>query len=238
MKKETYSSSLLILMVQVLVVLPVLAQVEHSDPGRSHLLLSPTARSLGSGQWKAGLRELVFPFVGVGVGDRVSLAGGRSVIPDQENQFTYLVPQVNVLRRPQAHVAVGTLAMRQDGGDWGGVAYSVGTFGADHRALTVGLGVPYNENGFKTAPVLMAGGDLALTSHLRLLAESLWLPDAEGSALVTGLGLRVHHRWVAVDGGVFTLSGKTFDDADTDLDMDWPLVPWLSVTFQQERRGR
>ena len=84
-------------------------RVVRYDPNRTRLLFTPTARAVPRGGGYFAVYELVIPFVAVGMGSGVSLAGGTILFPGAFGRVLYVAPKVTLVERPALAVAVGGL---------------------------------------------------------------------------------------------------------------------------------
>ena len=178
------------------------------DPNRTRLLLvSPTGRALRQGEAYISAFWVVVPFVGYGLTDNFTIAGGTPLLPDIIGRVFYLAPKLRVLDTHAADVSVGALAFfASEAIDEGsiGVAYGVGTFGDPDRSITAGIGWGWafgrGDPWVSDDPVVLVGGEYRVSRRVKLLTENLFLP-AEGEGLLTG-GVRFMAESLAVDFGV------------------------------------
>ena len=59
-----------------------------------------------------------------------------------------------------------------------GALYGVLTRGSSDQAVTLGVGVAYDDDGFFDQPVVMVGGEFRLSRTIKLVAENYFIPDA------------------------------------------------------------
>jgi hypothetical protein len=169
--------------------------------GPTRLFFAPTARSVARGSGSAGVTEIAFPWVEVGLAGPVSaLAGG--VLPIVGG--VVLAPKVQVVSRPTVQAAFGVAHVFAPGLN-GGVAYGVVSAGSSSAAVTVGAGYGYGQvaSSGGSPAVLFVGGEKALGRSVRLLIEgyvsgaALGMPD---QAVIIGARY-TRGRW-SVDLGV------------------------------------
>lgn len=188
----------------------------QEDRNLSRLFFAPTGRTLRQGEGYAGLFWFL-PFVGYGVTDQFTMAGGIPALAGTLAQTPfYLAPKLQVLSQERRQVAVGAFLVRvpdftfgeepvyvdepghgDDGseGSWAGIGYGIGSFGDDDRALHVGggLAVADDGNGTTLRLPLMAGGEYRISRKTKWLAES-WVVPGDGSASALGIR-RMGDRW-------------------------------------------
>lgn len=202
------------------------------DPNRTRLLFASTARPLPSGKGYVGVYEVFFPFVGVGVADRLTLAGGMSLLPGASEQLFYLAPKLTVLQTPRTHVAAGVIAAGATGQrGLAGIFYGNGTFGSQEKAVTLGLGFAFlseeleddNDIEVSDTPMLLFGGELQLSNSLKLLTENYVVPAIDEAALLSA-GVRFFGDRLAADLGLFTSPAAWGD-------VDFPFVPWVGFIY-------
>lgn len=182
-------------------------EVWADDPHATRLFFGPTARAVPAGEGYFGVYELFFPFVSYGVTDRFTMSGGTPVIPELIGQVFYLAPKLEVVRTPNASVAVGVLALfaTQEAFDGSaGLLYGVGTFGSPDRALSVGATVPFvawdGESEIGRDPAFMVGGEARLSRRTKFISENYFAWGQEGG-LVSG-GIRFFGERLSADFGL------------------------------------
>jgi hypothetical protein len=193
----------------------------RADPNRSRLFLAPTARMLPGGQGYVGDYYLLFPVVGFGISDRITLAGGMSLVPGLriDQQLFYLAPKIGLVQTPKFNIAVGALYMRLNWSDlldaWGGVAYGVATLGGEDAAVTVGLGWPFASGGSSRDPWVLVGAEQRVSRGVKLLIEGWRFPGATEVPVVGGV--RFMGEKIAVDFGLLRVLGADMTG----------VVPWV-----------
>ena len=200
----------------------------RADPNETRLLFAPTARALDSGNGYVSFYEIFVPFVAVGAGPRVTLAGGMTINPGPGRIF-YAAPKVTVYERPTMSFAVGALgvAVAAGEGDGGtaGLLFGVGTLGPSHASITAGVAFGFVDGRFGENPALMLGGEYQLSNSIKLLSENyLFVGDVEAGVVVSG-GLRFFGERLAADVGLVTVT-SVLDDIE-----DFPFVPWVGFTY-------
>lgn len=198
---------------------------QRPDPNYSRLLFIPTARALEPGAGYFADYWLFFSFLGVGVGNGFTAAGGISLFPGADNQIFYLAPKWTFYRENDRSLAVGVLHFGLTGETLDrapGIAYVVGTVGTSHRALSVGLGYGYLGEDFANDPMLVVGGEFQTSDYLKLLGE-LWIPPATSTKLMLA-GVRVFGEHVSGDFG-FMYAAFSSESSD------FPVIPWLGLAY-------
>jgi hypothetical protein len=188
-------------------------QFWREDPNQTRLLLlSPTGRTLRQGEGYFSSFWIFFPFVGYGVTDNITIAGGTPLIPEVIGRVIYLAPKVRVLSRPGSDFSVGALAgFATTDIDFGsaGILYGVGTFGSPDQSITAGAGWGYVLGGgtaeIANQPIIMLGGELRMSTRTKLLTENFVVPGESG-ALLTG-GVRFFGERLSADFGMGSLLG-------------------------------
>jgi hypothetical protein len=176
-------------------------EFRRADPNATRLFFAPTGRALPKGQVYAGVFEFLMPFVQVGITDRVSIGGGTPLIfglhDDWDRPF-WVTPKVQVYNGGTAQVSVGTFHVFDTGGEGGGIAYVVGTFGRHDASFTVGLGGTYT--GFEGGGgVVMVGGERQVSRNMKLLTENyVW---KGGDGILSG-GIRFFGERLSADVGL------------------------------------
>jgi hypothetical protein len=174
----------------------------REDQNHSRLFFAPTARTLHQGQAYAGIFSIL-PFVGVGVSDHVTIAGGFNPFGGElASMDVWLAPKVRVRADSARQFAVGGFFLQLDGNpfDWGddhyhwddgyyyapdrgmyrlGIGYGVGTFGVADQAVHVGAGLARQFGSDpRTRALGMIGGEYRISRRWKLLTENwLMLPD-------------------------------------------------------------
>jgi hypothetical protein len=163
------------------------------DPNRTRLFFAPTGRPLGAGEAYFSSYLIVFPMIGVGITDRLSIAGGTPILPQAMFRFFYVAPKFTAVRQPGVDLALGALGVfnRWDqGNDIIGVVYGVSTFGSSDRAASLGAGWGYHSGDggldVSSAPVLMAAAEVRLSPRAKVLTENwIYLSSAESWGLLS-----------------------------------------------------
>ena len=155
------------------------------DPGGTRLFFTSTGRSLERGEAYVGTYVVILPFAAVGVTDRFTIVGGAPVLLGELEPF-YLGPKMQVLRRTEAQVSLGTLAFFVDH-EVVGVAYGVGTFGNTDDAVSAGIGYFYSGDEVVNEPAFMVGGETRVSRRIKLIAENYILPEEVGVILSGGV---------------------------------------------------
>ena len=168
------------------------------DPGGTRLFFTATGRSLSRGESYIGTYVVVLPFASVGLTDRVTIGAGAPILFGNFEPF-YLAPKIQILRRPTAQAALGTLLFFFDD-DVAGIAYGVGTFGDADNALSAGLGFFYSGDDVQNEPAAMLGGELRVGRRIKLITENYMLPEAVG--VVFSGGIRVIGDRFSAEAGV------------------------------------
>ena len=201
-------------------------EVLRVDPNHTRLLFAPTARPLGNGRGYLAVYEIFFPFVAYGAGSAVSLSGGVSLIPTAAGQLVYAAPKVTVYQQQNRAVAVGGLASTFVGDDEGGTAgilFGAGTLGGPERSVTVGAGWGFVDDELADRPLLLLGGDVQLSNHVKLLSENYLLPGIDDAIILSG-GVRFFGDQLAADLAFFTVPAA-WDEGG------FPFFPWLGFAY-------
>lgn len=202
------------------------------DPNPTRLLIGPTARAVGNGKGYAALYELFFPFVAVGAGDVMTLAGGVSLIPGAPGQLIYAAPKATVWTSDGIDVAVGGFAGAFFGFDADtspvfGIGYVVGTFGSRESAVTAGVAQGYAEGNASNVFGLL-GGEHQIGNRTKLISENyVFYVGGDVEAVLSG-GIRFFGDRLSTDFALFTTSSLLTDGFE-----GLPFVPYLgfATTF-------
>lgn len=195
-----------------LVVLRAGGEVWPEDENVSRLFFTSTGRSVPKGEGYVSAYWLFFPFVGYGVTDRFTLAGGTPIVPGGIGEIVYLAPKYKVWDAEKLDMSVGALSFwytpEADAGNLG-ILYGVGTYGTSDKALTFGAGWFYTnvEDDFETSnePVFMLGGERRVSRRVKLITENWFAVNPGVSGLVSG-GFRFVGDRLSAD---FAFAGAT-----------------------------
>jgi hypothetical protein len=198
-------------------------EFRRSDPNYTRLFFAPTGRALKNGQGYFSAYEIFFPFVAIGIGDIVTLAGGMSLIPGASNQIFYFAPKITPLHLQNFDLSAGVLYINALGSGFsgGGIVYGVGTYGSTDHALTVGLGWGFAGGEIANKPILLIGGELRLSNSIKLISEN-WIPPGT-DLVVYSFGFRFFGENLAADLGFFRPS-----QMDTG---GFPFIPWIGFAY-------
>ncbi len=190
-------------------------------PARTRLFFTPTARPIDAGQGYVAVYELFFPFVGVGITDFLSLAGGISIIPGADHQFVMIAPKISPIATDNFAAAGGLLYIGETGGDGVGILYADMTFGDVDRSLTLGLGWGFSGRETSDRPILLAGFQLPIGGGAELVSEN-WFPPNLDPAILS-LGLRFSSGPVSADFALWFPS--SWGDGGLNF------IPWVSFAY-------
>jgi hypothetical protein len=180
------------------------------DPSDSRLFLAHTARAVPRGKGYVLDYLVFFPVVGYGLTDRLSLAGGMSLVPGSPDQLFYVAPKFNLFDSPSASVAAGVLYLRIVGfipaSGYAGMGYGVATVGNARSSVTALVGFPFASSGWEQRPLIVLGGETRVSQRVKLLLEGWRVP---GSNTVPAVGgVRLIGTRVSWDFGLLFLLGS------------------------------
>ena len=180
-----------------------------ADPNNTRLFFGPTGRSLPKGQAYLGVYEFLMPFVQVGVTDRFSVGGGTPLIfsfeDDGLDRPYWVTPKLQVFSGRKAQISIGVF-QGFGGGATGGIAYGVATTGGASGSFTAGAGMAYDDDGERTA-VVMVGGDRQFRRNMKFVTESyVW---GSGNGIVSA-GVRFFGERLSADLALASPIGDEF----------------------------
>lgn len=195
------------------VLLRASGEVWPEDDNVSRLFFTSTGRSVPKGEGYVSAYWLFFPFVGYGVTDRFTIAGGTPIVPGGIGEIVYLAPKYKVWDAPKLDVSVGALSFwylpEADAGNVG-ILYGVGTYGSNDNAVTFGAGWFYAnvKDDFETSnePVFMLGGERRVSRRVKFITENWFAVNPGVSGLMSG-GLRFVGDRLSADFALAGLSG-------------------------------
>jgi len=184
------------------------------DPNGSRLFFSSTGRGLAKGEGYVSSYWLFFPFVGYGVTDWLTIAGGTPIIPGAFGEIFYLAPKVTLFDRGRTSLSAGALSFfvtdQVDAGN-AGILYGVGTYGSRDNAITLGAGWFYAQtedfNDISNEPVFMLGGERRISRRVKLVTEN-WLAVNPGVDGLVSAGFRFIGDRLSADLGFASLPGE------------------------------
>jgi hypothetical protein len=180
-----------------------------ADPNSTRLFFGPTGRSLPKGQAYLGVYEFLMPFVQVGVTDRFSIGGGTPLFfsfeDDGLDRPYWVTPKLQVFSGRRAQISIGVF-QGFGGGATGGIAYGVATTGGAAGSFTAGAGMAYDDDGERTA-VVMVGGDRQFRRNMKFVTESyVW---GSGNGIVSA-GVRFFGERLSADLALASPIGDEF----------------------------
>lgn len=152
------------------------------DSHNTRLMFAPTARSLRRGEGYVGF-YYIFPFVQVGVTDRLSLGGGTPLIFGDGAHPVWFTPKLQLIARKNAQVAAGVIHITGVEDFNAGIAYGVTTLGPEDKAATIGLGYAYS--GDDRSAILMIGGEHRQSRRIKWITEN-WFWQGGGNGFISG----------------------------------------------------
>jgi hypothetical protein len=172
------------------------------DVNETRLFFAPTARTLPRGEGYVSVYEFFLPFVGYGVTDRVTLAGG--VLPffsEGSPVVAYAAPKVQVMSRDVVQAAVGGLAfVSSDSEESVGIVYGVMSLGrSSDSSVSLGAGFGYAGSDLANKPVLMAGWERRTSRRTKLISENWVIP---GGVAILSFGSRLIGERMSADLGL------------------------------------
>jgi hypothetical protein len=193
------------------------------DPNPTRLFFSPTGRSLKAGEGYFAVYELFFPFIGFGVGNVATLAGGVSLVPGIGTQLFYAAPKITFYQGSKVDLAAGVLVGGVPGETgYGGVLYGVGTYGTSKTAVTAGVGFGFAQEDVASEPVVLLGLEHRLGDNTKLISENFVFPTAE--LLVLSGGVRFFGDTLSADLGFFS-------SPDVIGEGGFPFFPWIGFVY-------
>jgi len=189
-------------------------EVWPEDDNVSRLFFAPTGRSLPRGRGTFGVFELFLPFLSYGVTDRVTVSGGTPIAPGIIGEVVYLASKVSIVTGGSANLALGVLAFfgTEEPDESVGIVYGAGTFGGPDRSLTVGAGWPFitgdGDDEIADRPLLMAGGDVRLSRHVKLMSENHFFFGEDESGAILSSGVRFFGERLSADFGLGLAIGE------------------------------
>jgi hypothetical protein len=191
------------------------------DPNNSRLFFAPTGRTLDQGTAYLSAYYVFFGFVGYGVTDRFTLAGGTLLIPEAFGDLLYLAPKFQVMQKGNNSVSVGVLAGLLDG-TGAGIGYASFTKGQPDQSFTLGVGFAYGDGDvFSKDPLIVIGGEKQLGRRTKLVGEAYALPTVTDAAFVYLGGIRFYNSNLAADIGLIGAVGEDGGGA----------LPWVSFAY-------
>jgi hypothetical protein len=158
------------------------------DLNETRLFFAPTARTLPRGDGYVSAYMFVLPFVGYGLTDAVTIAGGvlPFIGPDMP-VVGYAAPKVRFLETETVQAAAGALAFfSSEARESVGILYGVATFGRTSDAsASIGAGFGYAGAEMANTPVLMAGFESRTGRRTKLVSEN-WIFPKDGVILSVG----------------------------------------------------
>ncbi|NBC86006.1 MAG: hypothetical protein GVY25_07415 [Bacteroidetes bacterium] len=173
------------------------------DPQGNRNVLRPTARPIGAGDVYVSLLNLLFPQVGVGLTDDLSLEIGAFAAPTEDSYpdlAVHIRPSLRIHRRASVDVSIdATTIITKSDAFFGGHDWSMEmrprlllTAGSDRASLTAGIGVPLiAEDGEVTSITtsyldILAAGQVRLFPWMKLITETNILPGYRERFLLFG----------------------------------------------------
>lgn len=196
------------------------------DPNTTRLFFTATGRPLRKGHGYFADYYIFFPFIGYGVTDRFTAAGGVTLFPGTEGQLVYVAPKFTVLDSPGKAVSVGMLAGSGTGDlidSWGGIMYAAGTFGDPDRAITTGVGFLFGGGEVSNTPIFLIGGELRMGKGTKFLTENYIVLVDGGHAVISG-GVRFFGERLAADLGFFSMP-ELLDEGG------FPFLPFVGFAY-------
>jgi hypothetical protein len=174
------------------------------DPQPSRMLAGYTARPIGDGDVYVSLMNILYPQVGIGITDDLSVEVGGIVAPLADAELTYVVsvrPSYRIWQRGSLDVAVDaeTAWLRErrlsDTPEWAVAVRPrlLATTGTERASISGGAGVTVLETSddqdTRAYVNVFAGGHVRLLSWMSFLNETAILPGYEENVTVLGIDI-------------------------------------------------
>ena len=206
-----------------------------ADPNATRLFFGPTGRTLERGDGYFADTYLLFLSYFQGIGDRVTLGAGMSIIPTDDflgDNVMFVMPKLGVVRSPTFNVAVGGLVAVMPNLDDEfenrtstlGIGYAVATAGSPDASVTGGIGYGFVGSDLADRPLVMLGATKRLSRRTAFVSENYIVPDADG-ALVS-YGFRFFGERMAVDLAFWNIAGG--EDS-----IPFPGIPYVAFTIHR-----
>jgi len=199
------------------------AGYKFADPNDSRMFFGPTARTLPAGRGYFADYYIFFPFLGYGVTDFLTLAGGISLFPGATSQIFYLAPKLHIFNVGKFDLASGLLYLRSTDGEMkgAGIAYGVSTYGSPNNSVTIGAGWGFTEGDLYNKPVIMIGGETRISNSFKLVSEN-WIPPSTDVILLSA-GFRFFGKNLAADLAFMYPARSEIEG--------FPFIPWIDFVY-------
>lgn len=224
------------------------------DPNQTRLLFAPTARAVPKGDAYIANYYLFLNFVGYGVSDRFTMAGGFSMFPGAGigNQAYYIAPKYTLIQEEKQQLGLGLWAggagLQESSKVVGGIPYLNYTRGSAQKSLTLALGLPvYKKTVYSYDPdrltptetrkwkaaegvITVLGGERQLGRRTKWVTEAwlIWGKDVprfpENTFLASAL--RYYNQSFALDFGFLFLGPSD----------DFVGIPYLDVVYHIRKK--
>jgi len=226
----------------------------ESDPNQTRLLFAPTARPVPKGDAYIANYYLFLNFVGYGVTEHFTMAGGFSMLPGAgiANQAFYIAPKYTLLLQEKQQLGVGLWAgaagLSESSKMMGGIPYLNYTRGSSQKSLTFAVGLPvYRRNEYDYDPVnqiaiekhvwragknviTVLGGEHQIGRKTKLVAETwmFWGKDTPKPPenLFVAPALRYYNQNFALDFGMLYVGPSS----------DIIAIPYLDVVYHFRKK--
>lgn len=174
------------------------------DPQPSRMLAGYTARPIGDGDVYVSLMNILYPQVGIGITDDLSVEVGGIVAPLADADLTYVVsvrPSLRIWQRGSLDVSVDaeTAWLREhtlsDTPEWAVAVRPrlLATTGTERASVSGGVGITVldtsDDQETRAYVNVFAGGHVRLLSWMSFLNETAVLPGYEENVTVLGIDL-------------------------------------------------
>ncbi len=194
---------------------------QQTDPNQTRLFFSPTGRPLKQHSGYFADYYVFFPTLAYGLTANLSISGGVSIIPGATSQLMYIAPRFALTLNRKVSLAAGFLTMgilNQE--ERFSLGYLVTTFGDAVSAVTLGIGIPLHAN--SSGSLLLIGGEMQISNHVKLITEN-WVFAGNDLSLLYSAGIRFFGQRLAVD-----LALVGFDEFA--FKQGFPLIPYVDFS--------
>ncbi len=193
------------------------------DPNTTRLFFAPTGRTLPAGMGYFSDYELFFPFIGIGITDYITLAGGMSLAPGATEQLLYFAPKIRFIQLDNFDASGGVLYINSTSfsSDAVGIVYGVGTVKLPRADITGGIGWGFSKGDLSNKPIIMLGGEFSVSGSMKFITEN-WFPVGADVSIIS-FGIRFYGERLAAD--------LAFMRPLNGWSSGFPFFPWVGFAY-------
>lgn len=197
----------------------------YEDRNVFKLFISPTAKPVKASEGFVSFNEIIFPLVGFGIKDIVSIAGGIPLLPFKSTPIYYFSAKVTFINNNNISLAGGFITANTsfNGGKPDlSMVHITATLGDNFNNFTSSINIDISGKSGEGQNIIVLGGQKQMSNQGKLVGE-FWIPTNSDSFFKNALlmlGFRAYSKNFSGD----ICMGRILGDNGI-------FIPWVSLSY-------